>query len=71
MKLDRKIDTNQGLFIYKLIEDSGETIKSISDKAGIERRTMNYYCSGERNPSFKATCKILKAIGALNIDIPF
>lgn len=68
---NRKIYPELGLFIYKIIDASGKTHQEIADIIGVELRTVNYFCAGQRKPNQINLLRLLKATNAKVEEIPF
>ena len=68
---NRKIYSELGLFIYKIIDASGKTHQEIADIIGVELRTVNYFCTGQRKPNQINLLRLLKATNAKVEEIPF
>lgn len=68
---NRKIYPELGLFIYKIIDASGKTHQEIADIIGVELRTVNYFCTGQRKPNQINLLRLLKATNAKVEEIPF
>ena len=68
---NRKIYPELGLFIYKIIDASGKTHQEIADIIGVELRTVNYFCTGQRKPNQINLLILLKATNAKVEEIPF
>ena len=68
---NRKIYPELGLFIYKIIDASGKTHQEIADIIGVELRTVNYFCTGQRKPNQINLLRLHKATNAKVEDIPF
>ena len=67
----RKIDPEFGLFMYKIISESNLTNEKIADILGCSVTAVGYYCSGQRKPNQRKLLVHLRALGLLNISIPF
>lgn len=68
---NRKIYPELGLFIYKIIDASGKTHQEIADIIGVELRTVNYFCTGQRKPNQINLLRLLKATNTKVEEIPF
>lgn len=68
---NRKINPDLACFIYNIILASGKTHQQIADDIGVELRTIDYYCSGQRKPSQINLLKLLKATNVNSSEIPF
>lgn len=67
----RNINIDLACFIYNIILASGKSHQQIADEIGVELRTINYYCSGQRKPSQINLLKLLKVTKANTTEIPF
>ena len=68
---NRKIYPELGLFIYNIIKASGKTHQEIADEVGVELRSIDYYCSGQRKPNQINLLRLLKATNVNTSKIPF
>ena len=71
MESKRRIDSELGLFIYSIINNSNYTISEIAYFLEVDERTVNYYCTGQRKPSQKRLLKLIKILKVESQSIPF
>ena len=71
MESKRNIDSELGLFIYKIIDKSGMTKEYIAEKLNVSPRIVHYYWTGQRKPKQKVLLSLIKLTRTQCEDIPF
>ena len=71
MDVKRHTDSELGLYIYKIINNSGRTYEQIAEALEVSTRIVNYYINGERKPKQTTLLKLLRITNANLQEIPF
>lgn len=71
MDVKRHTNSELGLYLYKLIRNSGRTYEQVADALGVSPRIVNYYVSGQRKPKQITLLKLLRITKANSQEIPF
>ena len=71
MDVIRHADSELGLYLYTIINNSGKTYEELAEALDVSPRTINYYVSGQRKPKQTTLLKLLRIIDANLQEIPF
>ena len=71
MESNRKIDSELGYFIWRIIDNAGLTHENVAERLNVSKRTVDYYCSGQRKPEQKVLLSLLKLTQTSFEEIPF
>lgn len=71
MESNRKNDSELGYFIWRIIDNSGLTHEDVAERLNVSKRTVDYYCSGQRKPEQKILLSLLKLTQTRYEEIPF
>lgn len=71
MESKRKIDSELGLFIWHRIAQSGLTHEAVAEQLNVSKRTVDYYCTGQRKPTQRVLLSILRLTQTNHEEIPF
>ena len=69
MESNRKNDSELGYFIWRI--NSGLTHEDVAERLNVSKRTVDYYCSGQRKPEQKTLLSLLKLTRTRYEEIPF
>lgn len=71
MESKRKNDSELGYFIWRIIDKSGLTHEVVAERLNVSKRSVDYYCSGQRKPDPKVLLSLLKLTQTNFKEIPF
>ena len=71
MESKRKSDSELGYFIWRIINNSGLTHETVAELLNVSKRSVDYYCSGQRKPEPKVLLRLLKLTQINFKEIPF